>query len=159
MLLRRRVRRPSPLKTVTAALGLSFAGGIFGCDTDAIGVSECRQIEASRCSAATACGFADEASCLSYYQGHCLHGLAVEVVDASDVEDCVSDIEAAGTCARDQGPETAPSSCSAAVVIVGREVAVCDLVRQPERLQSCAFLGEIEEEEEDEPETTGDAGG
>ncbi len=142
-----------------AALGL--VAGLSACDTGAIGVSECRQIEESRCSAATSCGFADEVSCRRYYQGHCLHGLAVDVVDASDVEDCVRDIEAAGECARDQGPETVPSSCTAPAATVGRADAVCDLVRQPERLQSCAFLGEVEEEDDDdeEPASTGDAGG
>jgi hypothetical protein len=68
-----------------AALGGALASPL-ACGTDAVGVDACKQVEAARCRAATACGVSleppytasgtDVDACIRYYDIACLHGLA-----------------------------------------------------------------------------------
>lgn len=115
-----------------------------GCGTDAVGTSECREIESARCVAAAACGFPDVAECERYYRAHCLHGVPLAAVSSVDVGTCVRDIERAGRCASGQGPNTAPSACAEAVAVIGGAPSICDVVRTPELATSCAFLGVVD---------------
>lgn len=130
-----------------------------GCGTDAVGTTECREIEQARCVAAAACGFPDVAECERYYRAHCLHGVPLSAVSSVEVDGCVRDIERAGRCASGQGPNTAPSACAEAVSIVGAAPAICDVVRSPELAASCAFLGEVEAPEPPPVVVPSDAGG
>jgi hypothetical protein len=116
----------------------------FGCGTDAVGTTECREIEQARCAAAAACGFPDVAECERYYRAHCLHGVPLDAVSSVEVDTCVRDIERAGRCAAGQGPSTAPSACAEPVPLVGTAAEICDVVRGPEVTASCAFLGSVE---------------
>jgi hypothetical protein len=121
-------------------LGLGFIclAGCFG--TDAVGVSECRELEQTRCAAAVPCGFPDVGECRRYYRDHCLHGVALEAINAAQVDACVLDLERVGRCAADQGPDTPPSMCAEPVATVGVAGSVCDVVRRPEAAAACAFL-------------------
>jgi hypothetical protein len=73
----------------TLALGAVLGGALapaLACGTDAVGVDACKQVEAARCRAATACGVAleppyttsgtDVDECIRFYDVACLHGLA-----------------------------------------------------------------------------------
>ena len=123
-------------------LGACFVWLAGGCGTDAVGVSECREIEDARCAAAVSCGFPDVAQCQRYYRDHCLHGVVVEDVTAVQVDACVAELGRAGRCAAEQA---APDACSEPL---GTQVAVaqvCDLVLQPELLTACAFLAAVPE--------------
>ncbi len=107
------------------------------CGTDASGVSECREIEDARCTAAASCGFPDVEQCQRYYRDHCLHGLAVDDVSAVQVDACIAEIDRAGRCAAQQ---VAPESCSEPLSTTVVVAQVCDLVLRPELLNPCAFL-------------------
>jgi hypothetical protein len=117
----------------------------FGCGTDAVGKTECREIEQARCAAAAACGFPDVAECQRYYRAHCLHGVPFDAVSSVEVDGCVREIERAGRCASGQGAETVPSACTEPVSLVGAAPTICDVVRTPELAAGCAFLGVVEE--------------
>ncbi len=121
-------------------LGLGFIClvGCFG--TDAVGVSECRELEQTRCAAAAPCGFPDVGACRRYYRDHCLHGVALETISAVQVDACVLELDRLGRCATDQGPDTLPGACAEPVATVGAAGSVCDVVRQPEAAAACAFL-------------------
>jgi hypothetical protein len=129
------------------------------CGTDAVGVSECREIEDARCAAAASCGFPDVAQCQRYYRDHCLHGVAVEDVSAVQVDACVAELERAGRCAAEQAT---PATCSEPLRTQVAVAQVCDLVLQPEQLTPCAFLAAVPAPEEPlppPPAPAADAGG
>jgi hypothetical protein len=113
---------------------------LLGCGTDAVGISECREIERARCAAAPACGFPDVAECQRYSRDHCLHGVTLESIDSVEVDACVRDIERAGRCAAAQGQNTTPATCAEAVAGAGAAPTICDVVRSPELAASCTFL-------------------
>jgi hypothetical protein len=121
-------------------LGLVFAGAVLGCGTDAVGVSSCRAIERSRCAAAAACGFPDVEECQRFERDQCLHGVALEDVSSVAVDACIQDIDAAGRCAEASGAATAANACTPPLVATPPTTSVCDVVRNPERSASCAFL-------------------
>lgn len=125
-------------------VGLGMVLLAVSCGTDAVGTTECREIEQARCAAASACGFPDVTECERYYRAHCLHGVPLDAVSSVEVDNCVRDIERAGRCASGQGPNTAPGACAEAVSLVGLAPAICDVVRSPEVAASCAFLGSVE---------------
>lgn len=122
-------------------VGLGWVLLIGGCGTDAVGTTECREIEQARCAAAPACGYPDVAECQRYYRDHCLHGVPLESVSAVEVDSCVSDIERAGRCASGAGPQTAPGACPEPIGLAGAAPSICDVVRTPQLASSCAFLG------------------
>jgi hypothetical protein len=112
----------------------------LGCGTDAVGVGDCRELERARCAAGPACGFPDVEACERYERDHCLHGLPLESISAGQIDACVLDIQRAGQCAASEGPATAANACATPVALVAVATA-CDVVRSPERAQSCSFLG------------------
>jgi hypothetical protein len=113
---------------------------VAACGTKAEGISECREIEQARCSAATACGFPDADGCQRYYRDHCLHGLSVSGISQVQVDSCAQELERAGSCAIAQGGTTAPSACAEPVVLAATASTVCDVVERPETASACAFL-------------------
>lgn len=128
------IGRPPVRRLVLSASLVWLAGS---CGTDAVGVSECRELEDARCAAAASCGFPDVAQCQRYYRDHCLHGVAVDDVTAVQVDACVAELEVAGRCAAEQATPEACSEPLRTQVVVAQ---VCDLVLQPELLTPCAFL-------------------
>ncbi len=112
------------------------------CGTDAVGVSECRQIEAVRCRAAVSCGFDNEPDCLLFSRDDCLHGLGGASPSATQLEACLGAIAEAGRCASSEGGDTAPSACSIPIAASAEATDVCDLIVRPERAQECRFLVE-----------------
>lgn len=134
---------------VSCMLGLTVVGA---CGTDAVGVSECRDIENVRCEAGAYCtDFRNVSACRRFQRDHCLHGLRVDDVPASQTQACVEALRRAGECARDQGPLTPPGECAARIESSAQNV--CDVVLQPELSEACAFLvPEDERIEQDEDE-------
>jgi hypothetical protein len=122
-------------------LGLGFLWLTNGCGTDAVGVSECRDLEQARCTAASSCGFPAVSECRRFYRDHCLHGISLETVNDIDVQACVADIERAGSCAADRGQNTIAGDCATPVATTSSRSTVCDVVLRPEIATACAFLG------------------
>jgi hypothetical protein len=120
-----------------SALGLNA-----GCDTDAVGIEECRRIEQARCEAAPPCrdGDFDVDDCKRFYRDHCLHGVLLEDAPSEpDVRRCVEGIRAAGSCAATLGPETPAGSCEPPLMAPDA-VTACGAIDEPELMASCAFL-------------------
>lgn len=130
---------------------------LAACGTDAVGVSECREIEQARCAAAAACGFPNVAECQRFYRDHCLHGLS-GVRDILSADGCVADLGRLGRCAAELGATASVSACSEPVATAAGNEAVCDVVRRPELASSCAFLAEPVPEPPPAPPAA-DAGG
>ncbi len=146
--------------SLTAAGWLAATGGsVAGCGTDAVGVSECRELEQARCVAAASCDFPNVEECQRYYRDHCLHGVALEAIRAVEVDGCVRAIESAGRCAAEQGGATAPSACAEPLQTVGNVTSICAVVLQPEGASACAFLGPMPAPLPSSPVVVGDAGG
>lgn len=121
------------------ALGVCFVWLAGSCGTDAVGVSECREVERARCAAAVSCGYPDVDECQRFYRDHCLHGVALDSVNTVDVQNCVLQLESAGRCAAAQ-PGSAPSACEVPIPTQSEVANVCDVVLQPELASACAFL-------------------
>lgn len=143
---------------VLAALIVSAAAAwIWGCETDAVAVEDCREIEQARCRAAQHCDFdidsdEDVVDCERFARDHCLHGFQVdEGPGATALRDCVDAIEAAGSCALASGADALISTCPDPEPLAGPSPAtmVCDAVQDPETLTACAFL--VPEPEEPPP--------
>jgi hypothetical protein len=133
--------------------------GLLACDTSAVGVESCRQIEDARCSAASHCpgtfNITSPAACRRFYRDHCLHGLAIaQDPGAGVVNPCVNKIKLLGWCAEDHGQDKAliqdcRDGCSLDDVDpcgqgdfpkISRTANVCGLIRAPENIPECAFL-------------------
>ncbi len=140
------------------ALALTLSYPVVGCNTGAVGVSECREIERARCRAAAACGTVEDAEeCQRFYRDHCLHGIAApEVPTESAGRACVTAIEEAGQCA-EEDPTMSRQACtdltsaggtksdgsSSAPGIGGasaRSAPVCDFVAAPWEFPICDYL-------------------
>jgi hypothetical protein len=119
--------------------GVCFVWLAGSCGTDAVGVSECREVEQARCAAAVNCGFADVEECQRFYRDHCLHGVAIEEVNQVEVDSCVATLENAGRCAAEQ-PDSAPAACAVPIPTQSEVAKVCDVVLAPELASACAFL-------------------
>jgi hypothetical protein len=127
------------------ALVVYGLSGATGCDTKAVAVDDCRDIEAARCVAARNCDFGvdsdkKEEECQRFARDNCLHGLSTGVVPKrGTVDSCVRVIKGAGDCAAEQGQDTRASDCE----IIGQTqspVNVCDVVQDPTQAYACAFL-------------------
>jgi hypothetical protein len=129
---------PAPVRRLGLGFGLLYL--VAGCGTKAEGISECREIEQARCSAATACGFAQVDDCRRYYRDHCLHGLAIEAISQAQVDACAQELDRAGRCAVAQGGATLASACSEPVATATAASSTCDVVQRPETALACAFL-------------------
>ncbi len=100
-------------------------GLIVACGTSPVAVDSCRQVEATRCQWATACGIrldvpvrrADGTNgvddCIRYYNDACLHG----IVSATDPG------------------QTATEACVKAI-----NEGDCNIVKNPEKSPACAWL-------------------
>ncbi len=120
---------------VSASCWLTLAG----CDTGAVGVESCRNIEYARCSAAAHCtsfGLKSEDSCKRFYRDHCLHGLPLSTdPGANAVNGCVRAINELGSCAA-KSQDTLASDCGQ-----NSSLEVCELLAIPEAIRECSFLG------------------
>jgi hypothetical protein len=114
-----------------------------GCETDAQGVDDCREIEQARCAAAKNCGLVtDVPACQRFYRDQCLHGLPVAPPGSVKLKECVATIQAAGVCATQaDGVNTPLSECDPPVTRGAPGVdTACDLVKEPEKAEECWFL-------------------
>jgi hypothetical protein len=116
-----------------------------GCGTDAVGVSECREIEQTRCEAAASCGYPAVEECQRYSRDHCLHGVPGDQINASEAESCTRQVAAAGQCAASIGATTAPDACDPPIPTDGTAGSVCDAITKPESMMACSFLRPAEE--------------
>jgi hypothetical protein len=130
---------------------------LLACGTDAVGVSQCRTIEAARCRAGTACGLVEDVdACLRYSRDQCLHGTATAgTPKRADVAHCVELLDEARACALDSNNSKA-SDCGIDLVSGSGGASVCDVIVEPEKAQLCAFLTP---EEEEPSQSDPDAGG
>ncbi len=114
-----------------------------GCETDAQGIDDCRDIEQTRCEAAKNCGLvSDVPACQRFYRDQCLHGLPVTPPGSVQLKKCVDTIRAAGVCATQSGEgDTRLSQCEPSVTEGARGVlTACGLVKEPEKAVECSFL-------------------
>jgi hypothetical protein len=128
-----------------AALGAWL--GLSACDTSAVGVESCRQIEYARCGAATHCPdmfkITSVDACKRFYRDHCLHGLALDRdPGASNVTPCANAITEIGNCAATgpSGPATLVQDCEPTIDNVGGNNQVCSYIQKPETIAACLFL-------------------
>jgi hypothetical protein len=135
---------------VLAPIGSALVlGALASCDTHAVGIDECRQIETARCHAARNCDFgidsdAKETICDRFVHDNCLHGLPTkEVPRASALDRCVSAIQLAGKCAGDDA-KAAASDCGIRGTFSPSDSTVCEFIESPEYSSECSFLAEIE---------------
>ena len=113
-----------------------------GCETDAQGIDDCREIEQARCEAAAQCGLvSDVPACQRFYRDQCLHGLPVSSPGSVKVRECVTAIKAAGLCAEQAGDSnTLLRDCDPPVTEGARVLTTCALVKEPEKASECSFL-------------------
>ncbi|HMA97776.1 MAG TPA: hypothetical protein VKP30_34055 [Polyangiaceae bacterium] len=113
------------------------------CDTNAVGVEECRSIEYARCEAAARCpdqfAVRNVEECKLFYRDQCLHGMATAVPSAADLRACVSAIQALSECAGKDGSATV-AACGVPATRA-KPATVCKLLAEPEVITGCAFLG------------------
>jgi hypothetical protein len=136
---------------VVGVAGLGSVLGLSGgCNTGAIGVKECREIETPRCTAEATCGHIDDIpACERYVRDHCLHGIAgPKVPTPPELEACLALIDAAQTCAEDN-PSMLASRCDefdedalTPIADASRARTVCDVIGRPWAFEPCAFLNE-----------------
>ncbi len=115
--------------------------GLWACDTSAVGVDSCRQIEYARCSAASHCPstfkVTSPAACRRFYRDHCLHGLAIPTDPGPAlVNPCVNAIDAIRTCLVHDGESATVQSC--------RQNPDLDLGKYSKKTTLCALLGDLE---------------
>jgi hypothetical protein len=141
------MRMALALRAVCLLLG---GGSLFlACDTDAVGVQDCRDIERARCDAARFCDMRivsdDEvAACKRFARDNCLHGFEVaDTPSSTELRQCVQVIEAAGACAEQGGAEVLVAACNPRTRglerVSGRRAA-CEVVASPEFAPQCHFL-------------------
>jgi len=140
----------NPVLRALRALALGLLGALAGfgvasspgCGTDARGITDCRDIERARCSAAAPCGIVtDVEECQRFYRDHCLHGLAVAPPPPDEVNACIQAITTAGDCARTEGKDASIAECpNGDRLRGGSAMTACDVVLFPERTAACAFL-------------------
>jgi hypothetical protein len=113
-----------------------------GCNTKAVGVSECREIESARCKASVPCGIIDEdevEACVQFYDDHCLHGISgSDVPTADEQKTCLNLIEEAG--------ETAKASLGMGGSTAELDEAACAVISSPWKHSECAYLADGDEE-------------
>ena len=107
-----------------------------GCGTDAQHVDECKKVEEARCKAAPGCpsiqltppeytsGSAVDA-CIRFYDIACLHGLDVNGVSGTDVDNCVKAIT---------------NACGDGGACKGDDSTGCAIIETPWVTHECAWL-------------------
>jgi len=138
----RRRQRKQAIAVILASIWL----GLAACDTGAIGVESCRDIEYARCSAAAHCpsmfALKSQAACRRFYRDHCLHGLPLsQDPGAGQVVPCVNAIKAIGDCADKQTEAVLVGDCKDPDIPgYDSEITACELLRSPENITQCSFL-------------------
>jgi hypothetical protein len=153
---------------VRVACAVIWTGVVFSaCDTDAVGVEDCRDIERARCEAARFCDLRiqsdeDVEACKRFARDNCLHGLEVDDTPSStDLSRCVDVIQAAGACAQESGAEALVSDCvprTQGLQRVNGLYGACEVVATPEVAPQCQFLVAEPPEEPDAGSSEPDAG-
>jgi hypothetical protein len=134
------------------ALALAVGVALGACNTGAVAVSECREIESARCEASRTCGTVEDVeACERFYRDQCLHGISgPEAPTAEAQSSCVEAIQKAGACA-EQDPEQSLSACLAGedAGAAGApsaddetQASVCEFVGEPWEAPVCDFLNE-----------------
>lgn len=130
---------------LTIVVSLFFGWGVtVACQTDAVGVDECRRIEQARCIAARSCDLGidnsdEQATCDRFARDNCLHGFALkDAPRASDVDACVKAIQTAGACAAENHPLA--KDCAGLGMASAGATTVCDVIQTPEQAPACGFL-------------------
>jgi uncharacterized membrane protein YgcG len=126
-------------------LGLLCASVPPSCNTKAVGVSECRDIEYARCEEGIHCAeaFAIESvsACKRFYRDQCLRGLDVsETPGKPEVSECTGLIHRLGNCAKDNGEKSLITDCDDVTVTSTEVTTVCELMKSPQYSKSCSFL-------------------
>ncbi len=148
------------LSLLSAAVGVV---GLAACDTQAVGVEACRDIEYARCSAASHCPttfkVTSPAACRRFYRDHCLHGLAIPTDPGpATVNPCVTAIKEIGACTSREGesatlqirpecvanPESDDPCCAVHNLGVYSEAkTACALLGDLENINECTFLNPV----------------
>jgi len=138
------------LLTVLAGAGgplvLALSLAPTGCGTDAVGVEACRQIEATRCAAAQACGYTQDQTdaCNIFYRDQCLVGIENDTKAPEDaaIKACVNAVNATKACAA--AGATTMTGCGGAALVASADPAAhspCDIITaSAELLDACAFV-------------------
>jgi len=126
---------------------LLLAGSLLGaCNTAAVGIEECREIEAARCEASVPCGIltADEVQeCQRFYEDQCLHGIAGPKEPTADQQiRCVDLIEASGEAAKmaQESMNNDDLSVSDFEAVEADYDAACAIVSRPWDESECSYL-------------------
>lgn len=124
-----------------------------GCNTGAIAVGECREIERARCEALQPCGTIDDVeACRRFVRDSCLHGIAGPKPPTTSAQKaCVSMITESGSCASEDAA-MAPEECDGLADIDlspipkrPRARTVCDLAEKPWNYVTCDYVNEVED--------------
>jgi uncharacterized membrane protein YgcG len=132
----------------TFLLGLSImiASTVpLSCNTKAIGIDECRDIEYARCEVGVNCktvfDIDDVKACKRFYRDQCLHGMDVtEVPGKPEVNQCIDRIRILGGCAQKTGEDTLVSKCADSTTNDDSVRTVCELLKKPQNAPECSFL-------------------
>lgn len=110
---------------------------LLACNTKAVAVQECRDIEEARCEASVPCGVVEEEDvdeCKRFYRDQCLHGIAGPKSPTGDeLKLCIELIEEAQETAAaslNMGGQSQETSYAAA----------CEIISRPWDLPQCAFV-------------------
>lgn len=122
------------------------------CNTGAVAVGECREIERARCDALAPCGIVEDVTaCKRFVRDSCLHGIAgPKAPTASEQKACVAMITEAGRCALED-PKMRPADCAELEdtdisPMEGAKTArtVCELAQKPWNYVTCDYVNEAE---------------
>ncbi|OQX67821.1 MAG: hypothetical protein B6A08_13235 [Sorangiineae bacterium NIC37A_2] len=136
-----------------ASLSLLMLASTGACNTGAVAVGECREIERARCDALAHCGIVEDVTaCKRFVRDSCLHGVAgPKAPTASEQKACVTMITEAGRCA-EEDPKMLPRDCEGLdeadiSPIEGAKSArnVCELAQKPWNYVTCDYVNEVEE--------------
>src|SRR5690606_35529238 len=107
-----------------------LGGGSWGCGTKAEGVEGCRKLELARCQSAKTCELIDDVdACERFVTDNCLHGFKADQTPGEvELQACVRTLEAAASCAKKSGLDSAPDACSNEDVAKANAKTVCELV-------------------------------
>lgn len=120
------------------------------CNTGAVAVAECREIERARCAALEPCGTIDDVeACRRFVRDSCLHGIAgPKPPTSSEQKACVAMITESGSCAAEDAT-MAPEDCSGLDKIdlspIPRRLrakTVCELAEKPWNYGTCDYVNE-----------------
>ncbi len=136
-----------------ASLSLLMLASTGACNTGAVAVSECRELERARCDALAHCGIVEDVTaCKRFVRDSCLHGIAgPKAPNANEQKACMTLITESGRCA-EEDPKMHPGDCenledSDISPVEGAKSArnVCELAQKPWNYVTCDYVNEAEE--------------